>query len=82
MQAIVTKYIGPGNVKGARIKATANSGSETVSLQYELNLEDRHAYAALALARKMGWRGELIAGGMPDGSGYVFVFSEGKRYVA
>ena len=82
MQAIVTKYIGPSNVRGARIKATADAGSVIVPKKYELNTEDAHAYAALALARKFGWKGTLIMGGMPDktGYGYVFVFAEGKRH--
>jgi hypothetical protein len=79
MQAIITKYLGPSNVKGSRIKATAVAGSVTVPYQHELNNEDAHAYAALAYARKQGWKGELIAGSIEPGGGYVFVFTDSSK---
>ena len=78
MQAITTKYLGPTNFRGARIKATAEAGSVTVDFPYEFSGADAHAVAALALARKIGWDGDLLAGGTADG--YVFVFSESQRY--
>ena len=37
MQAIETKYFGPSNVKGSRIKATAQAGSVTVGYDHALN---------------------------------------------
>lgn len=77
-QAIVTRYIGPTNVRGARIKATASAGS--VYIGYDeagTTPEERHAAAAAKLSAKFGWDdpryyGPLIGGGLPDGS-YVFV---------
>ena len=73
LQAIVTKYFGPGNVRGSRIKATAAAGSITVHYNSSLGTDDNHAAAAKAFALKMGWDGYWFAGGMPEGCGNVFV---------
>ena len=76
MKAISTKYIGPTNTKGARIKAYAEGGnSVTISYPHELSTEKAHLEAALCLRDKMNWNdsGKLIGGGTADG--YVFVFS-------
>lgn len=75
-QAIVTKYIGPSNTKGSRIKATAGAGSVTVHLDHALNIEENHIKAAETLANKYKWRGNWFMGGMPDDSGYCFVCSD------
>lgn len=72
MVAITTKYFGPTNTKGSRIKATANGNSITISFDYSLDSEARHAKAARALCDKMGWENKLIAGGL-DAGNYVFV---------
>lgn len=72
-QAITTKYIGPSNVRGSRVKATASAGSVTLSWDDALNIDDNHARAARALADKFGWRGIWHAGGLPKGNGNVFV---------
>jgi hypothetical protein len=72
-QAIVTKYIGPTNVRGSRVKATAAAGSVTLSWDCALNSEDNHAKAAEALANKYKWRGRWFGGGMPDDKGNVYV---------
>jgi hypothetical protein len=75
MQAIVTKYYGPTNHRGSRIKATAGNGaSVTIPYPHELNIEAAHRKAAETLLTRMGWTGRLIAGGLSDG--YVFVFAE------
>lgn len=78
MIAITTKYHGPTNTRGSRISATANGHRVTIPYDYSLNTEALHAAAAVALCRKMQWRGELIAGG--TASGYVFTFGDGNRY--
>jgi len=75
-QAIVTKYFGPGNVKGSRIKATASAGSVTIPYDHSLNTDANHAKAAEALARKFSWVGYWCGGGMPEGNGNVFVCVE------
>jgi hypothetical protein len=72
-QAIVTKYIGPSNTKGSRIKAIAAAGSLTVHINNALNIEDNHRNAAEALANKFKWRGAWYGGGMPDDTGYCWV---------
>ena len=74
MQAIITKFFGPGNVRGSRIKATAGGGhSITIGYRHDLDTEEAHVAAALALAKKMGWKGTLIGGGLK--TGFAFVFS-------
>jgi hypothetical protein len=72
-QAIVTKFIGPSNVKGSRVKAKAAAGSLTLHWDHSLNGDDNHTKAAKALAEKLAWGGVWFGGGMPDGSGNVFV---------
>lgn len=77
MQAIQTKYLGPTNARGSRIKATCAAGSLTIGYPYELSGQAVHRKAAEALAVKLGWTGEhyepLLGGCLPDGS-YCFVF--------
>ena len=78
MKAIKTKYLGPGNVRGSRVKATTGEKGQTVILSWDNRLsgtESNHAAAARALANKFGWTGELIGGGFPDGS-MVWVFAQ------
>ena len=86
VQAIVTKYLGPTDMRGSRIKATAAAGSVTVSYDDSLNSERAHAKGAQALAEKFGWHGHWVQGGMPDDTGYCFVClemgSQAEGYVA
>jgi hypothetical protein len=78
MKAIVTKYHGPTNFKGSRISASDSDGNRvSISYPHELSGEAVHRKAAEALCQKMGWTGELIAGGLK--SGYVFVFAGGRQ---
>lgn len=73
VQAIVTRYLPPTNVKGSRIKATAAAGSLTLHIDHALNIEQNHAAAAKALANKFKWRGQWYMGGLPNDAGYCFV---------
>ena len=75
-QAIVTKYLSPTNVRGARVKATAAAGSVTLHWDHALNSEDNHTAAAKALANKYNWPGEWHGGGMPDDKGNVYVSAD------
>lgn len=75
-QAIVTKYLGPTNTRPARVKATAQAGSVTVSWDHAFSVDGNHGTAARALCTKFGWRGRLCGGGMPDGTGNCYVFCE------
>jgi hypothetical protein len=52
MQAILTKYIGPTNAHGARIRAQCERGSITIPWPGELDIEAAHVAAAQALCEK------------------------------
>lgn len=74
MQAIQTKYLGPGNVRGSRVKAWADGyGSVTLGWDHRLNAADNHKAAAIALIRKLEWQGSTWAQGHRDSKGDVFV---------
>lgn len=75
-QAIVTKFLGPTNFRGSRIKATAAARSITVEWPHALNIEEAHAFAASQLAEKLRWHGQWFGGGMPAGTGYCFVLAD------
>jgi hypothetical protein len=47
---IRTKYLGPTDTRGARIKAWSGETSVTIPYPYELNTEDAHTEAASKLA--------------------------------
>lgn len=68
MQAIVTKYIGPSNVKGSRVKAACQAKSIILNWDDAHNSYLNHCMAAKTLATKLGWFGHWVAGGLPDGS--------------
>ena len=75
MCAITTKYLGPTNTRGGRIKACAKSGramSVTIPYPHEMSQPAATAAAALALCAKMNWKPDTLhTGATPDG--YVFV---------
>lgn len=77
-QAIETKYLGPTNSRGARVKATAQAGSVTLSWDNSLNADENHGRAAVALADKFGWYrgkpGYWAGGGNAKGTGNVYVW--------
>lgn len=93
MQAIVTKFISPTDTKGARIKASCDAGSITISYPYVNSEEACHALAAMALVRKLGWVptnlntgehqngyvGAWAAGGVRMGYVFAFAFSAGAN---
>lgn len=85
MQAIVTKYIGPMNFRGSRVKAMAQAGSVTVEYDSALNVEANRDAACRALVAKYGWWGSWARGASPDGRGNVYVctkrFRKSKRFV-
>ena len=79
-QAIETRYLGPTNNRGGRIKATAWGGSVTVGYNHALNQQENHKAAADALIAKMGWNGTYAQGGNAKGDGgYYFVNVEGSN---
>lgn len=78
MQSITTKFIGPSNTRGARIKAACAAGSVTIGYPYELDRDAAHWEAAKALIVKLGWNngsyGNWYRGGLFNGD-TVFVNS-------
>ena len=74
-QAIITKYLGPTDRRGSRVKATAEAGSVTLEWNDALDIIDNHWAAALALANRYGWleRCHLRAGGTAEGYFWVLV---------
>jgi hypothetical protein len=73
MQAITTKYLGPTNVRGSRVKATCHAKSIILTWDDALNASDNHTKAAQTLAEQMGWDGQWYGGGCPDGKTDAFV---------
>ena len=80
-QSISTRYIGPTNHRGSRVKAQTSSGiSRTFGWENALSLEANHATAARALATQLGWSGRWTGGTSPDGRGFVFVQDDGDGF--
>lgn len=82
MQAIVTKFLGPTDFKGSRVKATCEARPRGVTVGWDYgagnathqsDVEANHDRAAVALIRSMGWYGYWIRGALPDGRGYCYV---------
>lgn len=82
MTAIRTRFIGPTNFRGSRVKVVAGEGGKgfqlTVVWDHSVNSEQNHYRAAAALITKLEWwarkgtsYGKWYAG--CDGKGYVFV---------
>lgn len=87
MIAIHTKYIGPSNTRGARIKAyTASYGdikgfTAVISYPHELSGAECHFEAVKALVKKnkLNWNLEgMRYGDSADGRGFSFCFDASK----
>jgi len=82
--AIHTKYIGPANTLGARVKASVYRGYKegkpiiwSVTVPYDHSADDRHVSAAIALVKKYWPEAAPIVdyvGATLDGNGDVFSF--------
>ena len=55
MQAIETKYYGPTNHRGARIRVKCDVKTIWVSWDYGTSVPRNHRDAALTLANQLGW---------------------------
>ena len=78
-QAIITRYLGPTDFRGARVKATAQAGSITVQWNYTLDVNENHSFAAQRLADKLEWlqnSSRLHGGALPSGDGNCYVIVE------
>lgn len=74
MQAIITKYLGPTNYRGSRIKAMASSRGPYVVLPWDsaLSQVDNHDFAAQELAAQLDWLG-MWSGADLDADSRVYV---------
>jgi hypothetical protein len=64
MPAIMTKYLGPTNTRGARLVAWCDAKRIVVPWSYEVGTDENHKKAATALAWSLGWldRHDLVTG--------------------
>lgn len=78
MVVIKTKYIGPTNTRGARIKASANGFTVTVSYRYDLSHEKRHFEAVKALVAKheLEWDISSMGYGSDENGDCFFTFKQ------
>lgn len=71
-QVIITKYCGPTDNKGARVRATCEAKTIYVSWDHALSSEENHIVAAMNLAKvALVWDGKFTVGSLD--TGYVFV---------
>lgn len=85
MKAIQVKYLPATNTKPSRLKAMAEgvkpltqsfSGMEDAAAQARPHVTPYHMAAQL-LCQRMNWNGELVGGGLPDGS-WAFCFVDSR----
>lgn len=74
-KTIQTRYLGPTNSRGARVKAFDLFGNKTiVPWDYELDIVSCHFNAAAALAAKMGWEySRMEVGYIKDGCVFLLI---------
>ena len=70
MQAIRTRYHGPGNVRGSRFSAQCEAGRVYVPYDYALNSEKNHEAAMRAICAKIGWNADMRIGGVFENDYY------------
>ena len=74
MQAIITKYHGATNTRGARFSARSASGIRVSVPVLSVRTPQENSRAAVAtLCRRLGWRGNYAEGATIDGFVYVSV---------
>lgn len=83
MLAIHTRYLGPSNVRGARIKAYTSDGrSVTVPYAHEFDALNAHHIACIAFIQKhltyVQSNEPMTYGDSADGRGYCFTFARSK----
>jgi len=77
-KAIQTKFMGPTNERGSKIKATDGDNSVYCDYDHALHHSERHCFAAFKLAKKLGWSGFYVGGGTKDGFVFVCVSKDGR----
>lgn len=72
-QAIETKFLGPTNHRGARVKAASGSGKSFVmEWNYAVSAEKNHEMAAKILCDQLRWSGDMIMGSLKNSYAHVF----------
>jgi hypothetical protein len=77
MKAILTKYLGPTDHRGSRVKASDGDNSVILPWRSEWDHNGNHDTAAIALCRRLEWGGKLCRGGLRQGgqdTGNVYVW--------
>lgn len=84
-QALITKFVGPTNTKGARIQVKGWINAAYYAWDHALSVEENHAVAVghyvyeLNKERAGDYQWSIISGGsMPDSSGYAFIIGLGE----
>ena len=75
MQAILTRYIGPTNFRGTRVRASCAAGSIIVPWDDALGIDANHAAARRALVRKLDWQDRTWASGTLASGDFVHVIT-------
>jgi len=80
---IKTKYMGPTNSRGARIKASCKAGAVSISYAYGMDPKDNHIQAVKALIMKLGlaWGDSFAIGEDDDGCVFVPVWHCGENVI-
>ena len=75
MKAILTKYHGATDTRGARITASDCDGNRcSVPYDHSLNADGNHRAAAAELCLRFKWHGQLVSGGLGNkGTAHVWV---------
>lgn len=82
LNAIQTRFLGPTNFRGSRVKAYCQGDSVTVEWRHELNSAENHKRALETLIKKMDWHDWLWAAGWSaDGKGAVAVALSKKDHI-
>lgn len=79
MTCIITKYLGPTNSRGSRVKATSYSGSVTIPWDHALDAEQNHFLAVQAFCAKHGMGGSFVRFDLPGGYGALVWVREAFR---
>jgi hypothetical protein len=89
MQSVVTKYLGPTNSRGSRIKAICDRGTITIPYPDQLSRDAIHIAAVRALVNRFAvedlanygtpkagnpWLRPFASGGLPGRAGMAHVF--------
>lgn len=71
MQAILTKFIGPTDTKGARVKATFAESRKSKTIHWDYELDNKQNHEAVVMKLTGDPKGAWIAGGTKDGYAWV-----------